>query len=131
MEDVAASDGVAVDGRYDRLGQGAHFAVKVQHVEPRHAVAADVAADALDVLVPTAAKGLVSGPRKHHHANVLALAADLHRVEHLHVGLRPKGIVDLLAVDGDAGDALKEFEVDVLVGLDDLPIARVAHDVVC
>ena len=61
LEDLAATDGVAVDERDDRDRQRPDLALEVEDVEPRQPVAADVAAAVLEALVAARAERPVAG----------------------------------------------------------------------
>ena len=58
VQDVPAADGVARHQRDHGLGHGANDALKLQHVEARHAVIADVARVAAHLLVAARAEGV-------------------------------------------------------------------------
>lgn len=76
------------------------------------------------MLVAAAAEGLVAGTGEDDHANVGPLAADAHGVEHFHVGEGAEGVVDLRAIDGDAGYPLEVIEEDVGIVFDFGPVVH-------
>ena len=121
MQHVASTDCVAVyHGKY-RLRNFANAFVQVEYIQARNAVFSDVASNPFDVLVSPAAKSLITFAREHHHAHVAALAANIKGLNHLRIGLWPKGVVNLRAVDGNLCYALKKFKFNVGILLDGGP----------
>ena len=105
VQHVAAADGVAVDEGDDDDGQRADEPLQVEDVEAGGAVRGDVAALALDGHVAAGAEGRVAGAGEEHHADRGVVADVPEGVDELAHGLRPEGVADVLAVDGDLGDA--------------------------
>ena len=60
VQHMPAADGVAGDHGDDGLGDGADLFLQIEHVEARHAVAADVAGVAAHLLVAAGAERLVA-----------------------------------------------------------------------
>lgn len=83
MQDVAAPDRVAGHHADDRLGQAADLHLEIQHVEPRHAVAADVSGLPPHALVASRTEGFRAGAGKHHHADGCVLPRVCHAPRHL------------------------------------------------
>ena len=121
---MPAADGVAVHHGDDGLWQRAYLLLHVEDVEPGHAVAAHVAAAALDVHIAARAESLVAGTREHHDADVLTFAAISQRLAHLPHCERRERVAIARAVDRDAGDAVELVKEYFLVFLDSFPVSH-------
>jgi hypothetical protein len=81
VQDVAAADGVAGHHRDHRLGRAPDLHLKVEHVEPPHAVIVDVAVVAADLLVAARAERLVSRAGENDHTDAGSSRATLNAFE--------------------------------------------------
>ena len=98
---------IAIHHGNDGLGQRPNPFVQIQHIQPWNPIGANVPSGALYVLIAARTKGFVARAGQHHHPNVAPLTANVHGINHFHVGLWPKGIVHLGAVYGDFRNPLK------------------------
>src|SRR3981189_2494750 len=98
---LPAADRVARDHRHHRLGQGADLLLQIEHVQARHAVAADVPLRAPDALVASRAECLIARAGEDGDAGVRVLAHVLEALLQLEQRLGAEGVADLGPVDGD------------------------------
>src|SRR3954447_4881067 len=122
LEDLAATDRVAVDEGDDGDGQRSDLALEVQHIEPRKPVAPDVPASVLEPLVAARAERLFAGAREEGAADRRVVPDPRERVDHLLDRLGTERVVDLGPVDRHPGDPRPRMLVaDVLVFDDRCP----------
>ena len=112
MQHVTAADRVARNHRDDRFRQRADLALKVEHVQPGHAVRAHVTALAAHALVAARAEGLTAHSGEDDDADRGIVARVGERGLHLLYGLGPERVTNLGAVDRDLRDALGGLRVD-------------------
>src|SRR3954454_23756581 len=122
LEDLPATDRVAIDERDDRDRQRPDLALEVEHVQPRKPVAPDVATSVLEPLVAAGAERLVAGAGEERATDRRVVSDPGERVDHLLDGLRTERVVNLGPVDRHAGDPRPGVLVpDVLVVDDGCP----------
>ena len=128
VQHVAAADGPARHHRNDRLGNGADDFLEFQHVEAGHGVFAHVAAVAAHALVAARAEGPAALAGEDNHADVGAVLAQAHGLNHLLHREGREGVVDLRAVDADFGNAAVLGKQDFLEFLDGGPGYWFGHE---
>ena len=116
LEDLAATDRVAVDQGDHGDGQGSDLALEVQDVEPGQTVRADIPAALLVALVAARAEGLVAGAGQQDAADRGVIADPPEGIDQFLDRLGAEGVVDLRPIDHDAGDTSAGMLIaDVLV----------------
>ena len=98
------------------LGNAADFFLQIQHVEPRHAVLADVAGMAADLLIAAGAEREVARAGQDDHADLGILMGEVEGLQQFLHRLRAEGIAHFRPVDGDFGNfpLIGGFVTDVL-----------------
>ena len=98
------------------FGRERIFFCKIEHVEARDAVLADVAGVAADFLVAAGAEREVARTGEDDHADLRVLVGEVEGVEHFHHRLRAEGVAHFRPVDGDFGNVplIRRFITDVL-----------------
>jgi hypothetical protein len=118
------ADRVALDRGDHRLRHRADQLLQIEHVEPRHAVAADVSLVAADALIAAAAECAIALPGEDDDSHTGVFARVGEGVEQLFHRFGAEGVVDLGPVDRNArypGGLLVE---DVRVRLRRHPLDR-------
>ena len=113
MQDVAAADREAIDGRNDRFGHLANEPVQPLNLEHAHLGLAVAAGERPFLLVASSAEGSVAGAGEDDRADRAIDPCVAERVDELIDCAAPQRVIALGPVYGDDGDALVDDVVDV------------------
>nr|GFC78629.1 hypothetical protein [Tanacetum cinerariifolium] len=127
VQHVAAADGPAGHHRNHGLGDAANHLLQVEHVEAGHGISAHVAAVAAHALVAARAEGASALAGEDDDADVGAVAANVHGLNHFLHRERREGVVYLRPVDADFGNAPALGEENFLELLNRGPLDGFSH----
>jgi len=101
--------------------------LQIEHVEAGHGIGAHVAAVAAHALVAARAEGAPALAGENNDADIGAIAANIHCLNHLIHRERREGVVHLRPVDADFGNAPVLGENDFLELLNRGPLDGFSH----
>src|SRR5215510_11179815 len=112
MQDMSATNGIAIDLGNDRFRDLANHAVQVAHLQTWRPLFVIVAALATDFLITTGTE-IALLAREHHHADAIVIPGIVECLHHFVDGARPKSIEHPRTVDTYGRHP-------VLLGVDDI-----------
>src|SRR5436309_7108632 len=113
VEHVSAADRITRDHRHNRFREGTDLLLKVEHVQARHLIVADVSSGTTHALIPPRAERFVSGAGQDCDADLRVLPHVLEGLNHLADGERAERVPHVGAVDGDLGNPFGLFVKDI------------------